>query len=326
MLRWILIFCFTSGLVLRAADAPPAMSVGQIKAACVIGDVDAINHDDQSVTPLHNDDVLAQGFTVKTGEDASIVLVFSNGATTRLGANTELSIEEFLQQPFADDELSLEKLEKEPTQSSTKLRLERGDLVGHVLALHAGSTHVTSTPVGAAGIRGTTFRHVYRLAPNGAAVFSSATDEGEVGFTATDGQTATISAGLEVTGRARPLRRGIVMNTNAISRRAKVVIDHHVKVMRTARARVRFRRADLRPPGTRPALRRDPASLRENTNDLKTIDREEQDAIKQEQEKARAQSAREEKSRRAVTPHDTRPRGEFSALPVARPVTSSRAT
>jgi hypothetical protein len=291
MLRWVFIFLIVSG-VARAADDATAMSVGQIKAESVIGDVNAINHDDKSVTPLHNDDVLAQGFTVKTGEDASIVLVFSNGATVRLAANTELSIDEFVQQPFPDDELVLDKLEKEPTKSSTKLRLDHGELVGHVLALRTDSTHIINTPAGAAGIRGTTFRHIARVAPNGAVVFSSATDEGAVGFTAADGQTATISAATEITGRARPLRRGITFNSHEITRRSKVVIDHHVKVMRAARARVRFRRAELPPPGSRPTLRRDPASLRETTNDFKNIDREEQDAIKAEQEKARAQKAK----------------------------------
>ena len=294
MLRSFFIFCFACAFAARAADAP--MSVGQIKAALVIGEVDAVNHDDQSVTPLHNDDLLSQGFTVKTGEDASVVLAFSNGATVRLGANTELSIDEFLQQPFPDDELVLEKLEKEPSVSSTKLKLTHGEIVGHVLALRNGSTHIVNTPVGAAGIRGTTFRHVFRLAPNGAGVFSSATDEGEVGFTATDGQTAPIPAATEITGRMRAARRGIVFNSHEITRRSKVVIDHHVKVMRTVRARIRFRRADLRAPGARPALRRDVNGLRESTNDFKNIDREEQDAIKAEQEKARAQRAPKEKA------------------------------
>ncbi len=294
---WVLLCVLVVGLAAslrctRAVDAP--MNVGQIKAALVIGDVNALNHDDQSVTPLHNDDLLSQGFTVKTGDDASIVLAFSNGATLRLGANTELSIDEFLQQPFPDDELALDKLEREPSVSSTKLKLARGELVGQVLPLHAGSKHTVETPAGAAGIRGTTFRHVFRLAPNGAGVFSSATDEGEVGFTATDGQTSSITAATEITGRMRPARRGIVFNSHEITRRSKVVIDHHVRIMRGVRARLRFRRADLRAPGSRPALRRDVNGLREQNNDFNTIDREEQDAIKQ------AQRAPKEKAPKAA--------------------------
>ncbi len=294
------LFAVAFAASLRAADAPA--SAGQIKAAAVIGDVTAVDHVDQSVTPLHNDDLLAQGFTVKTGEDASVVLVFSSGATVRLGANTELSIDEFLQQPFPEDELALANLEREPTRSSTKLKLTRGEIIGHVLALRAGSTHTTITPVGAAGIRGTTFRHVYRAAPNGSAVFSSATDEGEVGFTATDGQTAAITAATEITGRLRVARRGIVFNSHEITRRSKVVIDHHVKIMRAIGARVRFQRAGLRPANVRGLIRRDPAGQRETVNDFKAIDREEQDAIKQEQEKAKTPKIPKDKTPKAPTP------------------------
>src|SRR5476649_95953 len=104
---------------LRAADAP--LNLGQIKTACVIGDVNAVSRADQSVTPLHNDDLLSQGYTVKTSPDASIVLVFSTGAVVRLAADIELSIDEFLQDPFAGAELDVGKLEAEPTASSTKL-------------------------------------------------------------------------------------------------------------------------------------------------------------------------------------------------------------
>lgn len=291
---------FASALALRAAD--PSMSAGQIKAAAVIGDVNAVDHVDQTVTALHNDDLLSQGFTVKTGDDASIVLVFSNGATLRLGANTELSIDEFLQQPFAEEELALDQLEQEPTVSSTKLKLTRGEVVGHVLALRTGSSHTIATPVGAAGIRGTTFRHVVRPAPNGSVVFTSATDEGEVGFTATDGQTAAITAATEITGRLRVGRRGLVFNSHEITRRSKVVIDHHVRVMRAIRARVRFPRAGLRAPNVRGLIRRDPAGQRETVNDFKNIDREEQDAIKQEQDKAKAPKAPKEKAPKAAAP------------------------
>ena len=279
-----------------AGAAAEPLIAGQIKAAVVIGEVDAINHQDQSVTPLHNDDLLSQGFTVRTGEDASIVLVFSNGATLRLSANTEVSIDEFLQDPFPTAELALEKLTQEPTVSATKLRLARGEIVGHVIALRPGSGHVINTPVGAAGIRGTTFRHIFRPAANGSALFSSSTDEGEVAFTATDGQTAPISAATEITGRLRPGRRGIVFTSQEISRRAKVVIGHHVKVMQAVRARTRFSRADRPAAGTRPVVRRAVNGVRESTNDFKTINREEQDAIKQEQEKAKTPRPAKEKA------------------------------
>ncbi|MSU23718.1 MAG: hypothetical protein EXS32_07840 [Opitutus sp.] len=284
--------------VLRAAD--PSANLGQIRAARVIGDVNAVSRANQSVTPLHNDDLLSQGYTVKTGVEASIVLVFSNGAAIRLGADTEVSIDEFLQEPFPGDELAMSKLEKEPTKSSTKLRLTHGELTGHVLSLRAGSTHTINTPVGAAGIRGTTFRHAYRLNPNGNAVFASATEEGDVSFTAIGGQTAAITAALEITGRVRPGRRGggVQFTTHEITRRSKVIIEHHVNVMRAARARVIFRRVE-RVVG--PTLRRDPLARRETTDDTKDINREEQERVKQDLEK-QAKAAKEKVVKPAPVP------------------------
>jgi hypothetical protein len=265
------------------------LNYGQIKAVRVIGNVEAINHTDQSVAPLHNDDLLYQGYSVRTAEDASIVLIFSNGACLRLGHNTELSIDEFLQNPFPEAELAVDKLTKEPSTSSTRLRLARGEIIGQVVKLQPGSSHTISTPVGAAGIRGTAFRHVFQRNAAGNAVFSSATDEGEVLFTSLDGQNTSIGAATEITGRSRVGRGANVRFTShEITRRSKVVIDHHVNVIRTARPRVIFRRADGRmtAPGAKPVLRRDPAAQRDRDNDFKDIDREEQERVRQDQAKA----------------------------------------
>jgi hypothetical protein len=44
----------------------------------------------------------------KAVEEASVVRVFSNSATLRLGANTELSMDEFLQHPLPRDDIILE--------------------------------------------------------------------------------------------------------------------------------------------------------------------------------------------------------------------------
>lgn len=277
LLRLGLLAALCAAPPLRSAEAVP--NYGQIIAARVIGDVDAVNLADHTVTPLHNNDLIFQGYSIRTGPDASIVLVFSNGSTIRLAADTELSVDEFLQDPFAGEELAVEQLTAEPTHSSTKLNLVRGEVVGHVLSLHPGSTHEIQTPVGAAGIRGTVFRHLYRETDDGRVNFSSSTDEGEVEFTPTDGPPTRIKAAMELTSHGRRGRRGgAPFATHEISRRAKVVIDHHFKVMRASRGRVIFRRADARVArGMKPKLRRDPGAKREKLNDFKDIDREEKE-------------------------------------------------
>ncbi|MCC6415227.1 MAG: FecR domain-containing protein, partial [Opitutaceae bacterium] len=157
-----------------AARAP-----GVIKVAKVTGEVTAVK-DGKTIT-LATGAEIAQGYVVNTAHNASAVLAFSNGATINLAQDSSLSIDEFLQDPFAD-EVSLASMTAEPSVSTTKLNLSRGELVGNVKKLNAdaGSSFTVQTPVGAAGIRGTTFRIVFRPDGTGKAFFSLTTVEGNV--------------------------------------------------------------------------------------------------------------------------------------------------
>ena len=181
LLSWFLMFslavCFT-GITASGQDAgsrPP----GLIKVAKVTGTVTAVK--DGATTALANGSEISQGYVVNTAKDSSVVLVFSNGATVNLAQDSSLSIDEFLQDPFAD-EMSVSKLTAEPSISNTKLNLSRGELVGNVKKLNydAGSSFTVQTPVGAAGIRGTTFRIIFRPDGTGKAFFSLTTVEGNV--------------------------------------------------------------------------------------------------------------------------------------------------
>lgn len=158
------------------------MPVGQIKAARVTGSV-KLRINDQ-VTSLASGDLVPEAATVVTEKDSSVVLVFSNGATTQLGAETELSIQEYRQAPLSQ-QYNLADAEEEPTTSRTSLDLKKGELVGVVKKLKQGrSRFIVNTPVGAAGVRGTTFRIVFRPSGTGQAfaVFSLSTVEGNVNF------------------------------------------------------------------------------------------------------------------------------------------------
>ncbi len=196
---WLFLFGFVALVSLRAQAPAPAAAArppGQIKAARVVGVVSYTLNG--VVTPLAVNATtdVPQLATVVTGRDSSVVLVFSNGATTQLGAETTLAIEEFLQDPFAS-EINPATIPDEPSISTTRLRLTRGEVVGQVKHLkhQQGSTFTVETPVGAAGIRGTTFRIVFRPTGNGLAFFSLSTVEGTVNFdkpgTGTPGQPAT---------------------------------------------------------------------------------------------------------------------------------------
>jgi len=100
-----------------------------------------------------------QGVTIMTGPDATVVLLFSNGSSLTIKPDTTLSIEEYLQAPIPEDEPALDKLDKEPTTSKTKLRLLEGDIIGSVKKLNEdeGSSYEVDSPIGTAGIRGTNY-------------------------------------------------------------------------------------------------------------------------------------------------------------------------
>ena len=281
---WFVAVVFAPSLRAQATGAPsPARpsSLGSIKAVCVIGDVSAVNQDTQEVVPLHNDDVLFQNYAIKTADNSSIVLVFSNGATVRLGASAELVIREFLQDPFADTDRGDAGLKQEPVPSSTRLRLVRGELVGHVAKLHHDSSYNVELPCGVAGIRGTTFRHAYYPGPKGGAQLSMATSEGNVVFTGPDGKEVPVPTDVEITSRVRPRGGFANFDSHPIPPRVATIIEHHAKVMAAQTRRVTFRKADVVPAkGPKPAIRRDPAAKRETVDDTKDIEREVQEREK----------------------------------------------
>ncbi len=172
---------------------------GRIVAAKVTGTVTARNTVDGTQRALATNDPLSQNHEITTGAGASVVLVFSNGASLNLGADSTLSIDEFLQDPFAT-EISVAELTEEPTTSTTKVNLTRGELVGNVKRLKhgEGSTFTVNTPVGAAGIRGTTFRIVFRPDASGRVFFTLSTAEGAVLFEAPAAEGVSVETGKEV--------------------------------------------------------------------------------------------------------------------------------
>ncbi|MEX2044354.1 MAG: FecR domain-containing protein [Opitutus sp.] len=185
-LSWLCFFALAAVIPLHAQTttaAPAAMPPGMVLVAKVSGTVTMLLQGVQ--TPIKVDDRIPQTATVITGQDAasSVVLVFSNGATTQLGSDTELVIEEYLQDPFAST-VRVADMVEEPSVSRTKLKLNRGELVGNVKKLQhsRGSSFTVQTPVGAAGIRGTTFRIVFRPSGTGQAFFQLSTADGNVGF------------------------------------------------------------------------------------------------------------------------------------------------
>jgi hypothetical protein len=207
---WIFAFGLLTSFVAEvSAQAPapapapaPAKIAGIITAKLVTGAVTVQDNVTKTPRPLQEKDQVQVGDTVITGKsrNSGVVLVFSNGATVTLKADSELNIQEFLQEEW-NTSLNVAEMTAEPSASTTNLHLARGELIGTVAKLNKekGSSFNVQTPVGAAGIRGTTFRVVFRPDPAnpGHYTFSVSKPEGNVDVTL-QGGTGTISAPVSV--------------------------------------------------------------------------------------------------------------------------------
>ncbi len=182
LFSWFLLCGCLAFFVAGARAQQSTRTPGHILAVKVHGAVTA-KSGDGTVRTLADNNTLTQDSTVTTAAGSSVILIFSNGATLNLGPDSELVIEQFLQDPFGD-QIKVADMQEEPTTSQTTLSLTRGELVGDVkhLKKDRGSEFTVKTPVGAAGIRGTQFRIVFKPDASGKVFFTLATAEGEVLF------------------------------------------------------------------------------------------------------------------------------------------------
>ncbi len=180
----------------QTAPAPSGKTKGQIIAARVQGTVTSIAKPGSSGVSLKDGDAVEEEATIVTGAGASVILVFSNGATVDLAGDSRLKINEFLQDPFSSD-LKASEIKQETGTSVTRLYLTKGELVGRVAHLNVdqGSEFTIKTPVGAAGIRGTFFKQIFRPDSHQKAFVSVETFEGLIVVTGLASGPVEIPAG-----------------------------------------------------------------------------------------------------------------------------------
>lgn len=181
--HFLRIACCALLFLFGAAGAFAQSKAGAIKAVRVTGAVVKIAANGTE-SPVGENTLLLETDTVRTGGGASVVLVFANGSSVHLGETSRLAIEEFKMDPLAED-IVVANLTDEPNVSRTRLNLAYGEMVGNVKKLNASSSYDVRTPVGAAGIRGTTYRIKLRFEPNGQVSFTLSTFEGNVSFAGT---------------------------------------------------------------------------------------------------------------------------------------------
>ncbi len=186
----------------QTAGMSQARTAGAILVVRVTGEAYAIVPGDTLRMPLKTGSLVLAGQIIVTGKNASVMLVLSNGATVTVAGDSVLAVEEFMQQPFAGA-FRVTQLSKEPTSSTTRLHLVKGEIVSEVKKLNkeGGSSFSIRTPIGMAGIRGTAFRMTF-LNDGGRGTFDLVMLEGEIEMRFT-GRTAPV-----VVPQGRQLRIG----------------------------------------------------------------------------------------------------------------------
>ena len=147
---------------------------------------------------------IGEGVKIATGEDGQVILLFSNGTVSTIGASTTLTLAEFSQEPFANDEGSMGDLKEEPSESNVEIDLDFGSMIVGTKKLNKGSTFNIESAVGTAGIRGTEFKIV--VPPGGAYALDVA--ESTVAFTpagVANPVPVTAGNGLDLAGAGQPV-------------------------------------------------------------------------------------------------------------------------
>jgi len=138
--------------------------------------------------------ILRQGSKIKTGNSASVDLMFDNGAVLEIKPSTEFLIEKFEREPFDPSGVDYKSMTSEPTPSKTKLKVDTGVILMGVKKLKPSSEFQIETPVGMTGIRGTSLFVKYDKEKPEEGTIVGVT-EGKVEFLTPTGTNQPINAG-----------------------------------------------------------------------------------------------------------------------------------
>lgn len=153
-------FAALSCAAILAAGAPRAdaaeMAPGNIQAVKVEGTAYQSFAGSGERQRLEQGNFLGQGATVETAANGNVILLFENGSTMNVRPGSKFSVDEFLVDPFDQSNVDYQTIKAEPSKSVTKVSVNEGTVLADVRKLDRRSTYEISTPLGTAGIRGTT--------------------------------------------------------------------------------------------------------------------------------------------------------------------------
>lgn len=145
-----------TGLILTSLAVFADLPRGSVRVCNVTGEVTFAGEGrKEAQIPLVDGQILIEGTWIKTGPNSTVGLLFSNGSTAFLSANSCMSIKEFKQMAFDKKMGEYQSLKSDPSESKTVLDLKYGILVTDVKKLSPKSSYEIETPAGSAGVQGT---------------------------------------------------------------------------------------------------------------------------------------------------------------------------
>lgn len=177
-----------SAVILSVTVQAAQLGAGAFSVGVAKGDVTYRLANSETFIAAPAGTALPEGATLKTGANSSVTVVFSTGSVATIGANSVVEVSKFQQEPFTGTLTQ----GFEPSVSDTQLALVEGEVISNVAKLRKGSKYEVTSPVGAAGVRGTVFYVKYDKA-SGAGIFEVAS--GSIVLTLKDGSTVTVRAG-----------------------------------------------------------------------------------------------------------------------------------
>jgi hypothetical protein len=196
--RWprsVLMIVAAAGALMGAEDSEPLLPrPGAVLVADVIGEAIAMASEQEKV--LKGEDRVRVGSTITTERMSLVTLLLSNGASLRIGSESELEIEEFGQGTIPDG-LKFAELTEEPTVSRTRLRLLRGDVLIEVKPLDTsrGSSFMLSTVAGTVRSTEGRFHARVRMSDLGLGVFTIELERGAAEFEVIGGKFVPLQPG-----------------------------------------------------------------------------------------------------------------------------------
>jgi hypothetical protein len=190
-LLWCALAC--NGGTVPAPAAAAAAAPAFLRAQEVAGKVSWNRVGKEAVPVTEGLSFPAEG-SISTGPGSRVLLVLPDEALVSLGENSGADLLLFRQVGAAPADSGDA---ESPVASETGIRMRRGALTSHVRKLRSGSSFRVETPLGVAGVRGTTFRVQVReilqgsvagvygvVAESRVQVVSVAATEGAVAFAA----------------------------------------------------------------------------------------------------------------------------------------------